>query len=298
MKTVFTSLVAMVLLANAVMAQDQEPTQTQQEKQTAVKSKMTDIDQLRIAVQKICPVMGAELGSMGEPIKVRLGKQIAYLCCRACVSKQVDAKHWATIQANIATAQGTCPIMGKPVSADMKSTIVQGQQVFVCCPPCIDKIQANPQATVKKLNASYAAFVQAEANARSDQLHIKAQAICPVSGQKLGSMGAPIKVKVGEEHAFLCCQGCQNKKLNAKHWAAVQANLAKAQGVCPIMGKPISAEKESTVVKGRRIFVCCPPCIDEIRADEPTYLAKLDAQIAAGVKARAASDSAEPTRDK
>ena len=37
---------------------------------------------------------------------------------------------------------------------------------------------------------------------------------------------------------------------------------------------------KSTVVNGRKIFVCCPPCIAKIEADPATYVAKLDAQIA------------------
>lgn len=31
-----------------------------------------------------------------------------------------------------------------------------------------------------------------------DQLHIAVQEICPVSGQKLGAHGPPIKVRIGE----------------------------------------------------------------------------------------------------
>ena len=91
---------------------------------------------------------------MGEPIKVQVGQQIAYLCCKGCQGKQLNAEHWKTIQTSIAAAQGTCPIMGKPVTADMKSTVVNGQQVFVCCPPCIEKIQANPAVALTKVNAS------------------------------------------------------------------------------------------------------------------------------------------------
>ncbi|MCA9016581.1 MAG: hypothetical protein KDA77_14710, partial [Planctomycetaceae bacterium] len=40
-----------------------------------------------------------------------------------------------------------------------------------------------------------------------DQLRIKAQQICPVSGQKLGNHGQPIKVNVGKESVYLCCKG-------------------------------------------------------------------------------------------
>lgn len=37
------------------------------------------------------------------------------------------------------------------------------------------------------------------------------QAVCPVTGAKLGSMGAPPKVVVNGHEVFLCCDGCEEK---------------------------------------------------------------------------------------
>lgn len=44
-------------------------------------------DQASIARQRTCPVTGAALGSMGDPIKVLVGDQPLYLCCKGCLSK-------------------------------------------------------------------------------------------------------------------------------------------------------------------------------------------------------------------
>lgn len=242
-------------------------------------------DELQIAVQKICPVSGQELGSMGEPVKVQAGEQTVFLCCQGCQTKPIDAGHWKAIQTRQAKAQSICPIMEKEVDATMEATVVQGHPIFVCCPPCIPKIQADPKTCLEKVRASYASFVQAERRAESEQWHVQAQAICPVSGNKLGSNGKPVKVEVGEgEHAFLCCQGCAGKSIDAKHWGKIQANLAKAQKICPVMEEPVDASMESVVVEGRKIFVCCPPCIAKIKADPSTYVDKLNRQIANHVK--------------
>ena len=274
MKTILTSL---LMLISTSVVWTQTDTETKQ-------PELTEADQLLIAVQKICPVMGSELGSMGDPIKVEIDGQTAFLCCKGCQGKHADEEHWKTIQTNLAKAQGTCPIMGKPVDATMKSTVVEGRRIFVCCPPCIAKIENNVEESLKKINASYSEFVAKELQAHSDQLHIAAQGICPVSGKELGSMGDPIKVKVGEEEvAFLCCQGCVGKQIDADHWKAVQANLAKAQGTCPVMGKEVDSGMKSTVVNGRKIFVCCPPCIDKIQKDPAKFVAKLNDQIEANV---------------
>ncbi len=252
--------------------------------ETEQRPNLTDNDRLQIAVQKICPVSGGELGSMGEPIKVKVGQQVAYLCCKGCQGKKLDAKHWATIQQRIAAAQGICPIMEKPVDATMKSTVVNGQQVFVCCPPCIPKIEADVEASLAKVNSYYTAFIAKERQTASDKIHASAQAICPVTGKELGSMGEPVKVKVGEEVAFLCCKGCVGKEIKAEHWKTIQTNLAAAQKNCPVMEKPVDATMKSTVVNGRKIFVCCPPCIPKIEADPAAYVAKLDQQIASDSK--------------
>lgn len=297
MRKLFTFAV-LTIFTGVTFAQTQSGQHSlpQLNQETQTKNTLTKADQLQIVVQKICPVMGAELGSMGDPIKVKIGEQVAFLCCKACQGKQVNAEHWKTIQARIAKAQGICPIMEKPVDASMKSTVVNGQQVFVCCPPCIPKIQADVDGSLKKVNAKYASFVAAERQAESDHLHAQAQGICPVSGQKLGSMGEPIKVNVGkEEVAFLCCKGCIGKKIDTEHWKTVQTNLAKAQGICPVMEKPVDASMKSTVVNGRKIFVCCPPCIAKIEADPTVFVAKLDEQIANGGKARTSSEGNDRT---
>jgi YHS domain-containing protein len=48
---------------------------------------------------------------------------------------------------------------------------------------------------------------------KSDQELIEKQKTCPVSGAPLGSMGAPVKVKVKGRVVFLCCAGCKAKLL-------------------------------------------------------------------------------------
>ncbi len=42
----------------------------------------------------------------------------------------------------------------------------------------------------------------------ADQKAALEQEICPVSEEKLGSMGVPIKVAVDGQEVFVCCEGC------------------------------------------------------------------------------------------
>jgi hypothetical protein len=124
----------------------------------------------------------------------------------------------------------------------------------------------------------------ADEPSRSDQLRIAVQAICPVSGQKLGSMGDPVKVKVGEEQVFLCCKGCLHGKVKAEHWKTIHVNFAKAQGICPVMKKALPTSPKWTVVNGRIVYVCCPPCTKKIEADPATYLKAVDELYAASLR--------------
>ncbi len=39
------------------------------------------------------------------------------------------------------------------------------------------------------------------------------QHFCPVSGEMLGTMGAPEKVEVDGQNVWICCDGCKDKLL-------------------------------------------------------------------------------------
>jgi hypothetical protein len=121
---------------------------------------------------------------------------------------------------------------------------------------------------------------------KRDQLRIAVQEICPVSGQKLGSMGAPLKVQVGQETVFLCCKGCAGKKVKPEHWKTIHANFAKAQRICPVMKNDLPKNPKWTIVEGQIVYVCCPPCTKKIAAEPRKYLLAVDALYAATLETR------------
>ena len=118
-------------------------------------------DQVHAAVQGICPVAGRKLGTHGTPIKVKIGEEEMFLCCKGCSSGKVAAAHWGTIHANFAKAQGICPVMKHKLPKSPKWTIVQGQVVYVCCPPCTKKLAAEPEKYLQKLDELYTASLRA-----------------------------------------------------------------------------------------------------------------------------------------
>ena len=111
-------------------------------------------------MQKICPVSGQQLGAHGPPIKVAIGQEEVFLCCKGCLKGKVNPRHWATIHANFASAQAKCPVMKKKLPKNPKWTIVAGQIVYVCCPPCTKKIASNPEPYLRTIDAYYTASLR------------------------------------------------------------------------------------------------------------------------------------------
>ena len=46
-----------------------------------------------------------------------------------------------------------------------------------------------------------------------DAASAEKQHICPVSGEMLGTMGAPLKIDVNGQQVWICCDGCKDKLL-------------------------------------------------------------------------------------
>lgn len=113
----------------------------------------------------------------------------------------------------------------------------------------------------------------------TNRLLIAAQEICPVSGERLGSMGVPIRAKSGDRTIFLCCRSCLGQKLDPEHWKQAQKKMAEAQGVCPVMDSELPENPASVVVEGRTVFVCCKPCIKKIQNEPAKALGVVDAQL-------------------
>ena len=151
MKRIGLTVAMVLILGNSYFAQGHDG----HSKHDPAKQGFSKHDSLRIAVQGICPVTGEKLGDHGQPIKVKAGQEEIFLCCKGCLSEKINAKHWATIHANAARAQGMCPVMKKKLPANPKSVVVNGQTVYVCCPPCTKKIATNPGPFLATIDTYY-----------------------------------------------------------------------------------------------------------------------------------------------
>lgn len=133
-----TSLVAIALLSAGAIA-------VRAHEDHGHKTADSETNQLLIDAQKICPVSGESLDSMGGPIKARSGDRTVFLCCQGCVGQTISKANWAEVTANLIAAQGSCPVMNRELPEQPASVVVNGRTVFVCCKPCIKKVQADPK---------------------------------------------------------------------------------------------------------------------------------------------------------
>jgi len=110
--------------------------------------------------QTLCPVTGAELGSMGDPIATEVEGRKLWTCCDACPPKVKanPAKYLAKLASGgpnkpAAVAQNICPVTGAKLGSmgDPVAVEVTGRTVLTCCAACPPKLKANPARYLARL---------------------------------------------------------------------------------------------------------------------------------------------------
>lgn len=117
-------------------------------------------------------------------------------------------------------------------------------------------------------------------------------AVCPVSGEALGSMGAPVVHEHKGREVRFCCKGCLPKftKEPEKYLKKVDELIVKQQAphypttTCIVSGEPLSEDGSKpvdVVYQNRLLRFCCKTCKRDFAKDSKKYLAKLDAAVIA-----------------
>jgi len=180
-----------------------------------------------IELQKVCPVSGQLLTSMGKPIAVEMGKQTVFVCCTACIDtlKSNPQKYLAVkpaikvtptteADAEAIAAQKLCPVMDEPLGSMGKPLKVTGlgRDVYLCCKGCLKFLEKDPHKYLAKLpQLTGAAKPVVEKVTRADTPFAAAQKLCPVMDEPLEGMGGPYKTVVSGRIIYICCPGCAKK---------------------------------------------------------------------------------------
>ena len=107
--------------------------------------------------QTTCPVMG---GKINKQLYVDTNGLRIYICCEGCVSaiKAEPQKYIKKMKSEGVeiekTPQTTCPVMkGNKVNPKLYVD-AEGVRIYVCCKPCIAKVQAAPAKYIKEMKAA------------------------------------------------------------------------------------------------------------------------------------------------
>ena len=215
---------------------------------TVVPADQAQVDAVAIARQKVCPVSGKPLGSMGTPVAVDANGQRVFVCCAGCVDAvKLNPTKYASVRPQVqvvaATAadaalikkQAKCPVMdeslgsmGQPVKL-----LIGGKPLFLCCKGCVKKVQAEPEKYLAMVYGNPTTVSKGTEQVRTgvfkvtaaDQPFITAQKKCPVMDEPLDAMGGPYKVSADGKAIYICCPGCAKKiAADPQKWLAVLAS--------------------------------------------------------------------------
>lgn len=154
--------------------------------------------------------------------------------------------------------QTVCPVGGEAVDKKVFADY-EGQRVYFCSKECVAKYQGFPD---KYLFQMYGKGERPE----------NVQTICPVSGEKLEKKETCVEVL--NLRIYTCCEKCAAKvKADPVQYLDVLEGR-KPQSVCPVSGEPVDG-KDTVVVQGQKVALCCPKCAEELQKDPDKYFAEV-----------------------
>ncbi len=208
----------------------------------------TELQPTAQSTQRVCPVTGEALGSMGRPVPVTVLGRTIQVCCADCVAavqrnpqkylQRVSEELGQVLPAavppgNPAAArwngQTRCPVtdealgsMGEPIAVRLGE-----RTIAVCCQACVHAVKRNPQRYLQKVDAELPTRQPSYRSPRQTPTLWGGQKTCPVTAEALGDMGTPIPVELERRTIFVCCEACLDAVLRnpAKYQRRVSDEL-------------------------------------------------------------------------
>jgi YHS domain-containing protein len=112
---------------------------------------------------------------------------------------------------------------------------------------------------------------------------------CPVTGQKLGSMGDPVVKEYEGREVKFCCAGCVGtfEADQAKYWKEIDKEIVTVQeehyptDTCVVLDEKLGSmgDPVKLVHNNRLVQFCCAGCVGTFKDDPDAYLKKLDKAV-------------------
>jgi Cu(I)/Ag(I) efflux system membrane fusion protein len=242
-------------------------------------------DEALIAFQKICPVTGAKLGSMGTPVKVQLGTQTVFLCCEGC-EKPLQAEMAKYLERLAGPAEDA--VLSIPEQAVIDTG--RKQIVFVEREPGIFEgveVELGPRT------GGYYPVLQGlspgdkVAAAGSFLLDAETRLNPAAASSYFGASGGPGSGEATASSESKSSRGGAAKTTTKKLSKSDLENIAKlptedrelaiAQAICPVTDEPLGSMGVpiKIMLQDRPVFLCCKGCVQQAQENPEDILKKI-----------------------
>lgn len=247
----------------------------------------------RISSQRICPVTGLTLGSMGPPVSARVGEQRVYLCCLGCDSKFHARPEYFLSRLRTVSDAGVLAVPEMSVIDTGNQKIVYVERgpgrfegVEVKLGPKSGGFYSVVEGLLPgdRVAAAGAFLIDAET-----RLNPAASAAYFGAGEKLAS-GSSTPLPPAEQNRS---RGTSKRRtLSAEERAELDRlseadrRLAERQVLCPIADQPLGSMglPQRLELDGEVVFLCCKNCEEKAREDPKRIADKVRALRSASEK--------------
>lgn len=193
-----------------------------------------------------------------------------------------------------------CPIGKEPIQKSAPTVQYKGHTLGFCCPGCDkafldwseDKKDEFVRLALAGKEPGHQTHSDQPATTQPDELKSDPYLLetCPVSGQKLGSMGDPVVKEYDGREVRFCCAGCVGKfeADKDKYFAEIDKKMIERQlpyyplATCVVMGDEelgSMGEPVNRIYKNRLVRFCCKMCVKKFNENPQKFLEKLDKAV-------------------
>ena len=239
----------------------------------------------QIAQQKICPVTGAKLGSMGEPVRVQVKDQDIYICCAGCRSALESQPEQYLSRIQLVTDEGVLAVPDLAVIDTGNQQVVYVERepgVFEGVEVKLGPKSGGYFAVIDgllpgdRVAAAGAFLVDAETrlNPAASAAYFGASGGPP--GNQPSSAGEPSPPNPMRPAASEKEPSADDLK-NITKLPEADQGLARSQRLCPVTNMPLGSMgvPPKILVNGEAVFLCCQGCAKRAQREADKTLEKV-----------------------
>lgn len=242
-------------------------------------------DESVIAAQKVCPVTGAKLGSMGKPVRASVDGRSVFLCCAGCREKLASQPSYYLGRLSTISDAGVLSVPEQSVIDTGKLKVVYVERepgLFEGVAVTLGPLSGGYYPVIDGLlpgdRVAAAGSFLVDAETRLNPAAASAYFGASGSPSSGGSSSPASTTRATETGPTASTSGpAAEERANLAKLPEADRKLAERQRICPVTEKPLGSMgiPYKIAVEGQSLFLCCEGCKDEISKDPQSALAKV-----------------------